>query len=255
MLFSAKTQEGDVFKVLIELLQQIIKTGCFEINEQGIFIRMMEQQTKFLVNLELGAHNFNMFEVKHPLYVGVNLSHLYKILKSIKKKESLMMFIDEKDPQSLQIVVHSQDRSHQSHSTVQIQPVQKISVNLPGPYSNPVIVSSGEYQRTLKDMNNINNSVLRVRLQKYCLHLSNKADNVYSRTVRFGELSDESPFIYDEEFDIEYFTRIIKISGLNKNIQIHGSENLPLFIKVAVGQLGFLSIFIKSRKQMNLISN
>jgi hypothetical protein len=47
-------------------------------------------------------------------------------------------------------------------------------------------------------------------------------------------------------------TRISKIAGLNNTMQIFQSENLPLLITSAVGNLGKIAIYLKSRDQIEI---
>jgi proliferating cell nuclear antigen len=130
-LFRAKTHEGYIVKILIELLQQIIVTACFDITEKGIFLRMMDSHRKILVNIELKAEQFNLFEVEKTMQIGINLIQFYKMLKSIKKKDSLMLFIEEDKPSSLQFYVHPQDNNRKAHSAIQIQNVQNVIMDIP----------------------------------------------------------------------------------------------------------------------------
>ena len=53
VLFKARTNEGYVIKVLSELLQNNIKTGCFEINKQGMFFRMVDTHKSLCVDITL----------------------------------------------------------------------------------------------------------------------------------------------------------------------------------------------------------
>jgi proliferating cell nuclear antigen PCNA len=249
MIFHAKTNEGYIIKILIELLQQVIKTACFELNHKGIFLRMMDSQRKILVDIELDANHFNIFEIKEPMYVGLNLMHLYRMLKSIKKKDSLVLRIDSDNASQLQLIVHPQDNNRMTKSFIQIQNIQNITVDLPMAYDHPVIISSNEYQRALKDMNSINQNI-QVQLRKHSFYLSSVAENVFSRTVQFGELDDETDMLYDEQFEMEQFIRILKVAGLSKILHVYGSKDLPLRIKAQVGQLGKISIYMKSKNQI-----
>jgi proliferating cell nuclear antigen len=209
---------------------------------------MMDSHRQILVDVELKAEQFNLFEIKKSTQIGINLIQFYKMLKSIKKKDSLVLFIEESDPTRLQFNVHPQDNTRKTHSTIQIQNIQNIVVDVPHDYPHPVIISSSEYQCTLKDMNNIS-STLRVELQKHSFHISAYSENVVSRCVHFGELNDDSEKVYDENFEIDQFNRILKIAGLSKTLHVHGTSKLPLHIKSNVGQIGVISIFMKSAKQ------
>ena len=106
-LFKAKTQEGYIIKVLGELLQHSMETACFEVDEKGLKLRMMDSNRILLIDLSLDAENFSIFKFKAPrkLYLGLNLTHFHKMLRSIKKKDSIMLFIKSENPTDLGIKV------------------------------------------------------------------------------------------------------------------------------------------------------
>jgi hypothetical protein len=249
-IFRAKTQDGYVFKVLIELLQQILITACFDIRADGIALRMQDSHHRVLVNIELDAAQFNVFEVRDPLVqIGINLTHFYKMLKSIKKKDALVLFIEAARPSVLQFHVLPPDNGRKAHSTIQIQNLPNIIIrDMPTDYPHPVLLSSSEYQSTLKDMNNIS-STLQVELRRNAFSLSAYSENVLSRCVQFGELDDASPVTYSEQFEMEQFNRVLKIAGLGKTLAIFGTHTKPLQIRSSVGTLGNISVFMKSIRQ------
>jgi len=49
--FYCKISEGHVIKILIELIQNNIKNGCFIINEKGIFLKMTDSNRRILIDL------------------------------------------------------------------------------------------------------------------------------------------------------------------------------------------------------------
>ena len=61
VVFKCKTGEAYQIKVLAELLTNNLKTGCFEVNEDGLTLRMFDQPRNTLVDLDLQAENFSSF--------------------------------------------------------------------------------------------------------------------------------------------------------------------------------------------------
>jgi proliferating cell nuclear antigen len=254
ILFKAKTSEGYIIKILSELLQNTIKTACLEVHKDGINLRMMDSHRYILIDIVLSNINFNIYELNlnKTMYLGINLNHLYKMLKSIKKKDSLLLYINDDEIDKLYLVVYPKENDRISKSVVHIQTIQYIKIPLPLGYKNPVLIPSGEYQRTLKDMNNIGDTIT-VKIRKFSLTLGCSADGIYSREMLFGELTDTSTEHYNEDFDMEQLIRILKISGLSKNLGVYaGSHELPLLIKSNIGQLGEISIYIKSKEQIKM---
>jgi proliferating cell nuclear antigen len=180
------------------------------------------------------------------------------MLKSIKKKDSIELFIDSRNPTDLGIKVVPREKNRITNSTVKIQTIQNTYMELPKGYDKPVIVPSIEYQKMCKDMNNIG-STIRVISRGFQVEFKCNTANVYSRGTLFGEIDEdddeededfEIKVDYDEDFDTEQLTRIIKIAGLSSNMQIYPKEDCPLLFKSLVGSLGTISIYIKSKKEI-----
>ena len=56
---------------------------------------------------------------------------------------------------------------------------------------------------------------------------------------------------YNEDFDTEQLIRIAKISGLSTNMQMFPKQDQPLLFRSNIGNIGKISIFIKSKNQID----
>lgn len=263
-IFRCKTPEGNIMKSLFELLQSNIKTSCFRIDKKGIFLRMTDhgspdQQKKFLIDLSLYNENFALYKFKahQHMFIGVNQSYLYKLAKNIKKKDSITLFISNDKPSDLSIKITPKDKNRITVSTIKIQNIQNLEIDLPDGYDKPVIVPSAELQKILKEMSNIG-STITVVSKKYRIKFLCNAGSVYSREVVFGETESDDEESDDEEketecsqeFDTEQLTRIAKIASLSNTMQIYQKDGLPILFRSAIGSLGKISIYVKSRSQL-----
>jgi proliferating cell nuclear antigen PCNA len=259
IIFKAKTSSAYTVKVLAELLQNNIKTACFEINSDGIKLVMMDNNRTILTTLFLESENFTLYKFKNPskMYVGINLNHLHKMLKSIKKKDSLEIYIDSDSPTDLGIKVIPKENNRISNSFIKIQGIQNLDIDIPTGYGKPVIVPSSEYSKTIKDMTHIGNTI-NIVAKNFHIEFKCNTAGVLKRNVEFGEFNendddsdDDNLSIYNQVFDTEQLSRITKLAGLSSNIQIFAKENLPLLFRTAVGTLGNISIYIKSKDQIS----
>ena len=256
-LFKAKTQEAYQIKILAELLTNNLKTGCFEVTETGVTLRMMDHHRKTLIDLNLPAENFGLyrFTAEEKMYLGLNLTHFHKMLKSIKKKDSLQLYIDAAAPRDLAIKAIPKENTRIMTSFVKIQTIQNLDVDVPTGYGRNVIVSSGEFQKMLKDMMNIGQTI-QVTAQDFHIKFTCTAGGVYHRQVEFGEQENDDDStepkgqFYDQEFATEQLARITKIAGLGSTMQIYPADNLPLLFRSNVGNLGKINIYIKSKAQI-----
>ena len=261
VIFKAKTHCAYTIKILAELLQNNIKTACLEIEESGVKLCMMDHHRTILIEFSLESENFTLykFKAKDKLFLGINLNHFHKMLKSIKKKDSMQLFINDDSPNDLGIKVIPKENNRITTSFVTIQEIQTIDIDIPDGYGKPIIVPSSEYQKMCKDMSHIGSSINVVAKNFHIKFLCN-AGGVMKRHVEFGEMGDsdeeeeeeENSVEYNQYFDTDQLSRITKIAGLSTNIQIYPKKGKPLLFKSAIGSLGKISIYIKSK---DLIEN
>lgn len=248
-IFKTKIQEGYVIKILVELLNNTVRNICLGIFEHGIEMRTMDSQRHILINVEIQKTKLNIYELDHTIYTGINLSHLYKMLKTLKKKDSIVLYIFENDPNKLFIDIISKEGFKISTAHIQLQQIQNLDIELPTGYDNTVIVPSNQYQRTLKDINNLNEKISIV-MRKYSLDIACSDDNIFSRTIYFGEPNDASDVRFQYNYNIDMFIRTIKLAGLNNVIYISGLKEFPIRLKTDIGSIGSMSLYIKSNEQI-----
>jgi proliferating cell nuclear antigen PCNA len=256
VIFKAKTHCAYTIKILAELLQNNIKTACFEIDEDGIKLCMMDYHRTILIQVSLESENFILykFKSKEKLFLGINLNHFHKMLKSIKKKDSMQLFINDEYPTDLGIKVIPKENNRITTSFVKIQGIQTLDIDVPDGYGKPIIIPSTEYQKMCKDMAHIG-SITNIVARNFHIKFRCNAGGVMKRHVEFGEMGDsddddeedENIVEYNQDFDTEQLSRITKMAGLSSNIQIYPSKGKPLLFRSAIGSLGKISIYIKSK--------
>lgn len=264
IIFKAKTQDAYVIKILAELLSYNIKTACFEVDENKISLCMMDYHRRILIDLELYAQYFTKYVFSDKInsgkmYLGINLNHFHRMLKSIKKKDSIQLFIDDAVPTELGIKVIPKENNRVTISSVKIQSIQNLIIDVPTGYGKPVIVSSSEFQKMCKDMGSIGTS-MHVTAKNFHIEFSCDAGGILKRKVQFGEIDDsddedneDEQEEYDQEFVTEQLSRITKMAGLGSNMQIFPGR--PLLFRSNVGSLGKISIYIKSKEQLEMESH
>ena len=254
-IFKAKSHSAYLFKVLSEILQSNLKTSCFQLKPDGIYLRQMDDNRRTLIDLHLDAGNFNSFKFdgRSSMFIGLTLTHLHKLLKSIKKKDSICLYIRKSDPNELAIQVIPKENNRITTSYLRVQRVQNILVDVPSGYSNSVIVPSCEFQKISKDVLAIGKTV-RIKATNGKLELGVDSGGILKRTVQFGNIGDDEDdeddgTQFNEVFKYEQLLKINKISNLSSFVHIHTKTSLPMLFTTRVGDLGKLSIYIKNKEQ------
>lgn len=251
-VFRARTNEGFLFKVLAELLQHNIKACCLILKEEGISLQMTDNLMKVLVDLQLDKHKFNTYKFKfnQKKIIGINLSHFYKMLKSVKKKDTVELFIENEEEFNFGIEITPKDNSRTTTSFIKIQNIQNIQITMPSGYENCVVIPSGEFHKMIKDMMHIGNEI-KITSTKNTVDFKCIADGIYSRQVMFGEKEEgeDDEKIFEDNFATDLLNKIIKISGLSNKLYIHTQNNLPLLFKTNIGSLGEIKLFLKNNEE------
>ena len=94
---------------------------------------------------------------------------------------------------------------------------------------------------------------MKVTSRNSTIEFSCNAGGILKRTVRFGEDDEDEDNTnvqeFVQEFNTEQLCRITKLAGLGKNIQVFSGK--PLLLKSNVGDIGHISIYIKSKEQID----
>lgn len=260
--FKCKTGEAYQIKILAELLTNNLKHGCFDVTDDGITLRMFDQPRRTLVDMNLQAENFALYKFKagDKFCLGLNLNHFHKMLKSIKKKDSLQLFISSDTPNELGIKTIPKENTRVTTSGIKIQNIQNVDADVPLGYGKPVIVPSPDFQKMCKELSSIGSTNIRVKSRGFHIDFIADADGILKRKVRLGESDDSDDEetgdvavnSYDATFTTDQFTRINKIAGLGSTMQIFpGTNELPLLFRSSVGSLGKISVYIKSKELLD----
>lgn len=261
-LFSAKTPEGFIIKILSELLTVNLPTASLQINKNGITLRMESPSKKAMIDVWLDALQFSVwtFKAKKQLNVGITLSNLHKMLKSVKKKDSVQLSIDERNPNELEIKAIPKENTRVTTSYVKTTIFQNLVVSIPGPYRKPVIVVSSEFSKAMKELVNMS-KYIKMRSKKFYLMIDTSSPDekgdILKRKIEFGEkeFSNEDESECVQTFETEQLVKTAKISGLGTSMQIFTSETEPLKLCSTIGSLGTISIYLKSIEQIQKLND
>lgn len=247
ILFKAKTNEGFMFKILGEILHNTLKTIPINITNQGITSKIIDSNKKILLDIELIAKNFISFTYNHSsenILFGLNVSHFYKIISSIKKKDHLIFEIDSENMNELKIIITPREKDHVEVSTIFIQNIQSIDIEMPTDYGHPVHISSSKFQKMCKDMLNIGKEIHIYGNENFVVFQC-ETPGIYRKQITFGDEPEVYENIISYSLESEQLVKISKISSLFHKLYVYLEKDMPLLIKTQIGNIGNISIYIK----------
>ena len=255
VLFRCKTDNAYHLKMMAEIISNVLKNGFFEINSAGISMSMFDHPRKTMVSIELHSENFLTYVFNHhePIYIGMNTLFFHKMLKSVKKKDMLELYIENDQLSEMFIKTIPREHNRIVTSSIRIQSSQNIDVSTPEGYTKSTIIPSNDFNKMIKDLNVIGSEKLSITTANGFIKFSANADGVVKRDIEFGEDIDSSAEKSTKNFSTEQFERISKISSLSTSLHIFPcTDTLPIKFKSMVGNLGTICIYIKSNEMIDL---
>jgi proliferating cell nuclear antigen PCNA len=265
-LLLAKTREAYAIKVMVESLQFYIKEGGnFEFTNKGVKICCIDQGTnkqhRVFIKGRLLAENFARYICNQERITSINLTVFHKFIRPTKKKDSVAFTFAESNPKLLNIRVGTDgDKGNYSESSIGVIDTQQINMtDMDYDLGRPIVIPAKEFQKMCRGLNNITPTMEITCSSKgvvHCLCVGNNIghkDYIFNDDVDDFESKDADTIIYRQHFPTRCITFNSKLAGLGTNVTLYPtSEQLPLALKMNIGSLGELIIFIKSTEQMDV---
>jgi hypothetical protein len=253
--FLCKTNESYSIKILSEIISSVLKTSFYKISSEGIYLKMMDNNQRTMIELDLLACNFLRFQKynNNDLFIGINSTFLHKLLKSIKKKDTLELILDNKK-ENLVIQTMSKETQRVSKSSIKVTTVQNMELSGPEHYINSVIIKSTDFQKMIKDLNTIGDPTILFNMENGIVSFSCYATGIMGREISHGEHDDsESKYKkYKCTFRTEDINKISKMCSLGDTIHLYQcTEDKPLILKTTVRNLGTFIVTIKQNELMH----
>lgn len=257
-IFRAKTAEAYTMRNLIDLLQNNLKTACFEITSDGIKLNNQDSSYTILITVELNSTKFLIFDCDTMLKLGINLKHFHKVLKSVKKKDIVEFFIKKETEKLLSTRITTKECNSSDTTSVQIQEIQNIETDMSTDYNYNITIPSNNFQKTIKEMDAIGSTINIISGKSFITFECNEGD-IIQRSITFGEQPGEeemkkglvSGAVLRDEYKIPGLFKLIKISTLSNMLTIYTKKDYPLLLTSDVGLLGKIQIYIKSKSMVD----
>src|SRR5210317_905883 len=111
LLFDIQTVQSSAFRTLVEALKDILTDCNFIIDETGIKLIATDNSHSVLIHMKLLSENFDIYECKEKITIGINMNNLYKLIKTMSNNDTLGLFMCEEDTNVLCIRLDNKDKN------------------------------------------------------------------------------------------------------------------------------------------------
>ena len=286
-IFYGEVVKGYIIKTLVDVLVGSFNRTPFSITKKGIYIRDCDKNRSILFNIELNREKFIKYKCEQDIFFSANVKHIQRLIRNLKKKDSLILGIRKKTPEILCIMICPARKSANTNYRSETADIRIQEESNPSPpdlpdsqvYKFPYVIDASEFQK-VKRISSVA-KIIKVIIQgdNYLGFICDK--EIYSTALHFGDppslddggssSSDDSepesscdsesfksedslssPFLYQGEFNSSLFNHLVKLPGLCTQMQFYApTEDLfPLRIRMEAGLLGTVEVYIKDIKTL-----
>jgi len=283
-IFYGEVVKGYIIKTLIDVLVGSFNRTPFSITDKGLYIRDCDKNRSILFNIELHREKFIKYKCDQDIFFSANVKHIQRLIRNLKKKDSLILGIRKSTPEILCIVIcparkteNTNYRSETADIRIQLETNPSL-VDLPNSqvYKFPYVIDASEFQKVKRISSVAKLIKVVIRGDSYLGFICDK--EIYSTALHFGdppsleekeavsseddsendsqedndEIVTPSKHIYKAEFNSSLFNHLVKLPGLCTQMQFYApTEDLfPLRIRMEAGLLGNVDVYIKDIKTL-----
>lgn len=249
LLFELKTVQATALRSLIELLKDVLSDVNLTATPSiGLKLLAMDNSKVSMIHCELDAVNFESFFCREPLTLGVNMSCLFKLIKSVTSNDVLCMQVRASNRHELQISIDSCERKSRTVYLLKLLDIDEDFVSVPRlKMESTISLNSVDFQRLMRDMSAIGSSC-RFQLKGSNLTLSCSGDFARQETtlqMTNEDVEGESKDIsIDNTYTLRYLNLFSKSSSLCTQVSLCLRQSFPLLITYSVANLGRLRFLL-----------
>ena len=247
-----QTVQISSFKILITALKDIIIETNITFDSNGMKIINMDKSQTILVHLMLYSEKFETYICnKEKIVIGVNMSHLFKLINTIDNDETLSIYIQNEDYNDgiiEYLTLKFENKEKQQYKIQKLKLIEPSQEELEIPdvtFSSIINLPSSDFQKIIRDLQSISD---KLEIRSYENKLSFKCDGPFA-IVELNrcqsnnmDVLKKSNKIIQGIFSLKYLNYFIKCTPLCNQIEFYLDNDMPLIIKYNVSDLGDIKL-------------
>ncbi len=254
-VLTIKTVQIAPFRTLMAALKDILLETNITFKPDGVRIINMDKSHTILAYLHLEAENFEFYECKQDkIIIGVNMSHLFKLINSIENDDTLTIYIENSDYVD-GIVSHlalkfenGEIKQCKTQKLKLIEPEQEELEYPDVTFSSIINLPSGDFQKIIRDLSYISD---KLEIESVGNELIFRCSGQFaSAEIHRAESDGSMGFILKQDsskiihgaFSLKNLSYFIKCTNLCNQIEMYLENDLPLVVKYNVASLGTIHL-------------
>jgi len=237
-----KTVQSNAIRILFEALKDILTDVNLQISSEGIKIISMDGSKQAVVNLKLEANKFENFYCKASITAGLNMTSLYKIIKSVKNSDIITFYILSDSTTKLNIEIENKEKKTNILTVLKLLDIDEDILDIPNiEFDTVKTMPSNDFQSYIRELSIITNKVTLESINN-SFSLSGEGDFATTK-INVGDSNNEVlSNIHNAKgtFYIKYLLLFTKSTNLCTTVEIYLKNKFPLILVYNVANLGKL---------------
>lgn len=241
-----KTVQSVAFKSTFEVLKDVLNDVNIYFTQDGIKLTTLDTARAALVDMFLEADKFEEYECKENCVAGINVTNIFKLLKSINANDCLEMSI--RDQEFLHIKFENIQKKTSTVFRLKLLDINEDIIEIPQVTMSAITtLPSIDFQKICRDMNNLGDEVIISRRDNV---LNIKCDGDFAQQDTSIEFEDDANFkgYVEGTYSLKYINMFTKATNMCSIVQIQQEEqNKFLILKYNIASLGEVKFYIATK--------
>lgn len=265
-----KTAHVIPFKTLTEVLSNVLTetTLVFTAPDPknpekfaGLEIATANPTRSIFTKVRLDAKEFQPYICKCERFeLGVSLENLYELLKSVDKDDTMALYVEENDKQSLIIEIENDDKKSKTFNKLKLLDLNQQSKKTSKiEFDIKITMPSSEFHKLCRDMGRIADYIEVKCTNKNiiftCISEWAERSIIYKSEEGGLNISNENQKthnIVQGVYELKNIVLFTKCANLCNDISIFMKNDFPLTIIYTIATLGTITIAISPVKEENI---
>jgi proliferating cell nuclear antigen len=286
-VFELRTLRAESLKKLIENLQQILSETSITFDSTGVRIFEFDTHKMALVHVKLDAENFEYYECRREITIGIDMMNLSRLIKLINLHDTLTLYVDEGDLNHLGINIENSDKHARTTMRLNLLDLPNPTVEIPAVTFRCIkILQSSDFQKICRDFKVLSEQVEIKSMNDKLIFSCNTPYGTVS-TIRIDEkASDETNSITQDNskptsgdetatdertgqnesvekekekekekeeeivqgvFNLDKLVMFAKFTNLSMIVELYLKNDYPMIVKYNVANLGTIMLTLAPR--------
>jgi proliferating cell nuclear antigen len=232
-----RTVRSIAIRILFESLKEILTDVNINFTQKYMKISAMDGSKKAMVHLKLETEKFEDYYCENDINLGVNMTSLFKLIKTINNNDTISFFVEKDEPSKLQIRIENSDKI--TTYRYRLLQIENTGFTIqPKEFESIITLPSSDFQKICRDMNNMGADRVEIKSIDDKLVFSCKGDIADQESIIGSNQITNGNALVQGIFSLKFLLLFTKATNLCNTIDIYLANDYPIIIEYSVASLG-----------------